>query len=222
VNRLQRRIEYRFNDPGLLERAITHRSAGARNNERLEFLGDALLGFEVADSLFQRADTADEGQLTRMRAHLVRRETLAEIARELGLGEVLRLGPGELRSGGQARDSILADTVEAIIAAVYLDGGIDAARALVRRLLGPRLAEPKPELRRKDAKTCLQEHLQAAGMALPRYDVLEVHGDPHEQTFRVACHTGLGEPVEAEGSSRRKAEQAAARLALAQLEAQQP
>jgi ribonuclease-3 len=218
MRRLQQRIGYPFRDTSLLERALTHRSLGARNNERLEFLGDAILGFEVADQLYHQVGDADEGQLSRMRAHLVKRETLAEIARELDLGSLLRLGPGELRSGGQARDSILADATEAVIAAVYLDGGIDEARAMVRRLLGRRLTRPASEIRAKDPKTRLQEQLQAQGAALPEYTVVDIHGDQHEQTFRVVCSTGLTEDTEGEGPTRRKAEQAAARAMLLSLE----
>lgn len=206
----------------LLERAVSHRSVGASNNERLEFLGDAILGFEVAALLFQRMADADEGQLSRMRAHLVKRETLAAVARELELGEVLRLGQGELRSGGQTRDSILADAVEAIIAAIYLDGGLDAARGLVERLLGDRLSEPAPLLRRKDPKTRLQEFLQSSGLPLPRYEVLQVTGEPHDQTFRVRCATDPGGETEGVGSSRRKAEQAAARAMLARITGEEP
>ncbi len=219
MRRLQQRIDYQFNNLALLERALTHRSLGARNNERLEFLGDAILGFEVADNLYKSVDDADEGQLSRMRAHLVKRETLAAIARELELGEILRLGPGELRSGGQTRDSILSDAVEAIIAAVYLDGGMDAARRLVRRLLGERLADPTPETKHKDPKTLLQEHLQSQGKPLPRYEVIEISGEPHAQTFRVLCSTGITEDTQGEGGSRRKAEQAAAQAMLTRLEA---
>ncbi len=218
MKRLQQRLDYQFRDISVLERALTHRSLGARNNERLEFLGDALLGFEVADHLYHEAPDANEGQLSRMRAHLVKRESLADIGRELALGEMLRLGPGELRSGGQARDSILADTVEAIIAAVYLDGGIDPARALVRRLLGSRLAEPPSEAQRKDPKTRLQEHLQAIGHPLPRYEVVETSGSPHDQTFIVLCSTGLVSNTQGRATSRRRAEQAAARAMLAALE----
>lgn len=217
--RLQRRIGYQFQDPGLLERALTHRSLGARNNERLEFLGDAILGFEVADYLYRTVDAASEGQLSRMRAHLVKRETLAGIARDLELGDVLKLGAGELRSGGQTRDSILADAVEAIIAAVYLDGGMDNARDLVRRLLGDRLTTPKSEIQRKDAKTRLQEYLQSIGKPLPRYEVIDISGDQHDQTFKVVCRTGLADDSEGIGGSRRKAEQAAARAMLERLEA---
>lgn len=218
MRRLQDRLAYEFEDIGLLERALTHRSLGARNNERLEFLGDAILGFEVADRLYHQVDDADEGQLSRMRAHLVKRETLARIARELKLGSILRLGAGELRSGGQTRDSILADAVEAIIAAVYIDGGINEARDLVRRLLGDRLADPTPETRRKDPKTQLQEYLQSFGKPLPRYDVVSTSGDQHDQTFLIVCSTGLVEDTRGEGSSRRKAEQAAARAMLERLE----
>lgn len=218
MRRLQRRIGYQFRDIGLLERALSHRSLGARNNERLEFLGDAILGFEVADQLYHKVGDADEGQLSRMRAHLVKRETLADIARELELGSILKLGPGELRSGGQTRDSILADAVEAIIAAVYIDGGMDESRAMVRRLLGHRLTDPTPETRRKDPKTRLQEHLQSIGKPLPRYEVVGTSGDQHDQTFRVVCSTGLVEDIEGQGGSRRKAEQAAARKVLTRLE----
>jgi ribonuclease-3 len=218
MRRLQQRLGYHFLDPDLLERALSHRSLGAKNNERLEFLGDALLGFEVADHLYRHVRDADEGQLSRMRAHLVKRETLAGIARGLELGDMLKLGAGELRSGGQTRDSILADAIEAIIAAVYLDGGIDESRALVRRLLGERLVDPTPETRRKDPKTRLQEHLQSVGKALPRYEVVGTSGDQHEQIFRVVCSTGLIDDTEGEGSTRRRAEQAAAKSMLSRLE----
>jgi ribonuclease-3 len=218
MKRLERRLGYRFRDPQLLELALSHRSLGARNNERLEFLGDAILGFAVADRLYHMSDEASEGQLSRMRAHLVKRETLATIARELELGDVLRLGPGELRSGGQCRDSILADSLEAVIAAVYLDGGIEQARDLVQRLLGARLSDPTPEIRRKDAKTLLQEHLQASGRPLPRYEVVGISGEQHEQTFRVLCSVGSSSVSEGQGGSRRKAEQAAARSMLEQLQ----
>jgi ribonuclease-3 len=219
IDRLQRRLGYRFKDGSLLEHALTHRSAGPTHNERLEFLGDAILGFETADALYRLVDTADEGQLSRMRSKLVKRETLAEIARELQLGQILRLGPGELRSGGQNRDSTLADAVEAIIAAVYLDGGIDAARALVRRLLGRRLSHPDEGLQQKDAKTRLQEHLQARHLPLPQYQVERVEGDPHRQRFTVSCAVErLGVRSEGQGGSRRKAEQQAAETLLQSLQ----
>jgi len=219
IDRLQRQLGYEFRDVGLLTRALTHRSAGSANNERLEFLGDAILGFEAADYLYQHVGDASEGQLSRMRAHLVKRETLAEIARSLELGNILHLGQGELRSGGQNRDSILADSVEAIIAAVYLDGGIDPARELVRRLLGERLANPAKALQHKDSKTRLQEHLQGNGQALPVYQVLEVSGDQHRQKFVVECRVeGLDMAASGQGSSRRKAEQQAAAAFLRLLE----
>jgi ribonuclease-3 len=221
MKRLERRLGYQFSDPELLELALSHRSLGARNNERLEFLGDAILGFTVAESLFHGSGEASEGQLSRMRAHLVKRETLAAIARELDLGAELRLGPGELRSGGQCRDSILSDALEAIIASVYLDGGMVPARELIGRLLGDRLSDPAPEIRRKDPKTQLQEQLQAAGRALPRYEVIEVGGEQHAQRFRVSCSAAAGLVTEGEGPSRRKAEQAAARLMLERLEGAQ-
>lgn len=217
MKRLQDRIAYRFRDTELLDRALSHRSVGARNNERLEFLGDAILGFEVADQLYTSVSQADEGQLSRMRAHLVKRETLAKIARELELGDVLHLGPGELRSGGQTRDSILADAVEAMIAAVYLDGGIDEARALVRRLLGDRLANPTAETQRKDPKTRLQEYLQSLGRPLPTYDVINISGEPHAQHFTVRCMVGRADETQGVGHSRRNAEQAAARAMLDRL-----
>jgi ribonuclease-3 len=222
MTRLEQRLGYVFSDGALLERALSHRSTGAGNNERLEFLGDALLGFEVADNLYHGQTDADEGRLSRMRAHLVKRETLAEIARELELGDLLRLGPGELRSGGQTRDSILADAVEAVIAAVYLDGGIDEARGLVRRLLGKRLSQPGAETRRKDAKTALQEHLQAQGKPLPHYEVMSISGEPHAQRFRVSCATVVADDTVGEGSSRRKAEQRAAKAMLESIQAEQP
>ena len=223
IERLQRRLGHHFQNPDLLARALTHRSAGPEHNERLEFLGDAILGFEAADYLYQHADMADEGQLSRMRAHLVKRETLAQIARELQLGEILRLGPGELRSGGQNRDSILADAIEAIIAAVYLDGGIDRARQLVRHLLGERLTNPGEGLQQKDAKTRLQEHLQAQHLPLPLYAVEQVDGDQHRQRFTVSCQVEpLPVRTEGQGSSRRKAEQRAAEAFLQALKEQAP
>jgi len=219
TERLQRQLGYQFHDPGLLTRALTHRSAKVDNNERLEFLGDAILGFEAADYLYHHVVNADEGQLSRMRAQLVKRETLAEIARDLQLGEILHLGQGELRSGGQNRDSILADAVEAIIAAVYLDGGIEPARTLVQHLLGERLADPAKVLQQKDAKTRLQEHLQGQGLPLPVYEVVETMGRQHRQQFVVSCTVDSFDwQTEGRGSSRRKAEQQAAATFLEQLE----
>ncbi|MGE0486549.1 MAG: ribonuclease III [Gammaproteobacteria bacterium] len=215
---LQRSLDYTFDDGELCRRALTHRSAGARHNERLEFLGDALLGMIVAEYLFETFPTADEGQLTRTRAALVNRECLAELARGLALGEVLVLGEGEQKSGGWRRDSILANTLEALIGAIYLDGGFDSCRRVVRGIYADRLDQVDPGAAAKDPKTALQEFLQARRHDLPRYETTRVSGPPHEQIFTVSCHVdSLEAPVTAEGNSRRKAEQAAARAALRQL-----
>jgi ribonuclease-3 len=217
--RLQDRLGYAFNDPGLLDQALTHRSCGARNNERLEFLGDAILDFVVAELLFQSERDAHEGRLTRLRAHLVRRETLAAIARDLGLGEVLRLGPGELKSGGRGRDSILADAFEAVVGAIYLDTGMSPCRNVLETLFCDRLARAAQEMGLKDAKTRLQEELQGRGRALPEYTVVNLEGAPHDQSFTVACQVdGIASPVTGFGASRRKAEQDAASKALEALD----
>jgi ribonuclease-3 len=217
--RLQERLGYTFDDPGLLDQALTHRSCGARNNERLEFLGDAVLAFAVAEFLFQGQPDAHEGRLTRLRAHLVRRETLAEIARGLELGEVLRLGPGELKSGGRGRDSILADAFEAVVGAIYLDAGMSACCRVLEGLYGERLTRATQKTRLKDAKTRLQETLQGRGLALPEYSVINLEGAPHDQSFTVACHVdGIADPVTGCGASRRKAEQDAASKALRALD----
>ncbi|MEE4361293.1 MAG: ribonuclease III [Pseudomonadales bacterium] len=217
---LQRQLGHRFEDVALFRLALTHRSRSAsRNYERLEFLGDAYLGFVVAEELYRRNAEASESELTLLRAKLVRRSTLAEIARELGLGDHLRLGVGELRSGGFRRDSILADTVEAIIGAVLLDGGPGPARTLILRLLGARLDRARPGSIEKDPKTRLQELLQGRGEALPEYRVVEELGSDHDKAFRVACV--VQQPAlsaEGEGRSRRAAEQAAAAAALESLE----
>lgn len=216
--RLQQQLGYRFEEQGLLQQALTHRSVGAVNNERLEFLGDALLGFRIAERLYHQHPDADEGSLSRMRAHLVKRETLAKVGRELNLGDWLQLGPGELRTGGHRRTSTLADAVEAVIAAVYLDGGVAAASALVDRLLASRLAEASPARHGKDPKTRLQEWLQGRHYALPNYSVLSVQGEAHDQSFKVACELpDLQLRSEGEGGSRRKAEQQAAESMLGQL-----
>ena len=216
VERLQKALEYQFNDIGNLRLALTHRSVGASNNERLEFLGDAILGFEVADILFREYPEASEGQLSRSRARLVKRESLAAVARRLNLGEYLILGPGELRSGGQNRDSILSDTVEAILAAVYIDGGMAEARSLVGRLLGEVIHSSSPLDQPKDHKTRLQEYLQAGGNTLPEYETLSIEGNQHEQTFVVRCHVpSLHRSAIGKGKSRRKSEQRAAGELLA-------
>lgn len=211
LQRLQKNLQYEFNDLEILSQALTHRSAGKLNNERLEFLGDAILGFEVADQLFQQYPHASEGELSRSRAQLVKRETLAAVARQINLGEYLILGTGELRSGGQNRDSILADGIEALIAAVYLDSNMSTARSLVRHLLADHLAQARPHTQQKDAKTRLQEFLQARGKGLPQYDVVSISGAPHDQRFVVRCEVvDLDLSATAEGQSRRKAEQKAA------------
>lgn len=215
---LGKSIDYRFRDPQLLEQALTHRSVGAPNNERLEFLGDGLLNFLIASALYQRNPRASEGDLTRLRASLVKAGTLAEVAAELGLGECLRLGPGELSSGGFRRRSILADALEALLAGVYLDGGFDAAGKVVEHIFAGRLTNlPDPESL-KDPKTRLQEALQGRGLALPEYELLATRGQDHQREFTMACRVpGLSLQTQATGSSRRKAEQAAAAAALARM-----
>lgn len=207
-------IDYRFRDPGLLTQALTHRSHGGKHYERLEFLGDSLLNLVVSELLYHGRQHAPEGDLSRMRSRLVRDVTLAEIALELNLGPYLRLGQGELRSGGFLRESILADVVEALIGAIYVDGGFEAARKVVTELIGQRLDDLPEAEKLKDPKTRLQELLQAHGLDLPDYSVLAESGADHAKRFLVRCALGdLLPPVQAEAGSRRKAEQAAARLA---------
>lgn len=208
-------LGYRFQDEELLELALTHRSAGGGNNERLEFLGDAVLGLVMAEALYASHPGADEGTLSRLRARLVRRETLEELARELALGELLRLGTGELRSGGHRRASILANALEAVFGAVFLDGGWNPTQSVILKVLGPRLAALDSDEELRDPKTRLQEFLQGRGHALPTYDVLRVSGSAHAQHFDVVCR--LATPnleVRGEGASRRAAEQQAAEQAL--------
>jgi len=212
---LLRALGRHFTDRGLLELALTHRSAGGRNNERLEFLGDALINACVAEALYLRHADLEEGDLSRLRASLVNQETLADVAREMELGSELTLGPGELKSGGFRRASILADALEALVGAVFLDAGFEAARQVTLKLLESRLAAPLSTEDLKDAKTRLQEVLQARDLPLPVYAVESVRGEPHRQTFRVSCNI---EPLqirtEGEAGSRRAAEQEAARRAL--------
>lgn len=215
---LCRRIEYTFADPTLLERALTHRSHGANNYERLEFLGDSVLNLAISAELYDRFPDLSEGELTRLRASLVKKETLAERARSIGLGDCLALGGGELKSGGFDRDSILADALEAVLGAVYRDGGIDAARALVLRLYQAKLTQLAGGVVPKDPKTRLQEYLQQHGLPVPVYNVLDMSGEPHNQIFIVECRvTGLAQPTRGDGSTRRVAEQRAAESALMQL-----
>jgi ribonuclease-3 len=205
---------HRFRDPDFAILALTHRSAGKPNNERLEFLGDALLGVLVAELLFEVHPNASEGELSRLRSQLVNGQALAVIARDLELGDRLKLGPGELKSGGFRRESILADAFEAMIAAVYLDDGYDACRQVVRRLFTPRVAELKRSS--KDAKTRLQEWLQGRGLPLPVYDLTDSYGEDHAKIFDVSCTIEEPEAIRTEGSggSRRAAEQDAADAVL--------
>jgi ribonuclease-3 len=219
LHQLQHKLGYQFRNPDYLQRALTHRSADSMHNERLEFLGDAVLGFIIADHLYQQLHQIREGQLTRMRSHLVKGETLADIGRQLALGTVLRLGQGERHSGGTERTSILSDAVEAIIAAVYLDGGLNAARDLIQRLLADALRNPVTALQAKDPKTRLQEHLQAQGQPLPIYQIQQTQGNQHQQTFTVSCQLPQHDLyTTGHGSNRRKAEQAAAAAALNQIQ----
>jgi len=212
---LLRALAYDFADRELLGLALTHRSAGGRNNERLEFLGDALINACVAEALYLRYPDLEEGDLSRLRASLVNQETLAEVARELDLGSYLTLGPGELKSGGFRRASILADALEGVVGAVFLDTGFEAARRVTLHLLESRLAAPLSTEALKDSKTRLQEVLQARELPLPAYAVEAVRGEPHKQTFRVSCTIpALQIRTEGEAGSRRAAEQEAARRAL--------
>lgn len=220
--RLQQRLGYRFSDPALLSLALTHRSASRRqNNERLEFLGDALLSQIISAALFRQFPEAAEGQLTRMRASLVRGQTLAELGRELGIGDALALGAGELKSGGFRRESILADALEALIGAIYLDAGQQVCEQRVLAWFAPRLQQVSPGSAEKDPKTALQEWLQARQQPLPEYEVVAVHGQAPRQQFDVQCRLlPQGQVFHASGPSRRKAEQAAAREAMTWLEQQ--
>lgn len=220
LQRLQSGLGYQFRDTELLELALTHRSANRRqNNERLEFLGDAQLSQIVSRWLFDRFDGATEGQLTRMRASLVRGQTLAELARELGIGDYLLLGSGEMKSGGHRRESILADALEAIIGAILLDGGEAGCRDVVERWFADRLESVSPATVQKDAKTRLQEWLQGRQRALPHYEVEAIHGQAPNQRFDVRCVLAdLQQEFRASGRSRRRAEQQAAATALAWLE----
>ena len=212
---LCRRIGHEFRRTELLDDALTHRSADRRHNERLEFLGDAVLGLSMAELLYRRCPDADEGDLTRYRALLVRGDTLAEIAREIELGPHLSLGGGEQKSGGHRRSSILADALEALVAAVYLDAGFAAAMEMVDRLFAARLDDLPPAESLKDPKTRLQEHLQGRGQPRPEYELLREEGSAHARTFHAVCRVpALSLEGEGSGSSRRKAEQAAAQAVL--------
>ncbi len=218
LDRLQAALGHTFARRELLRQALTHRSHGAQNNERLEFLGDSLLNCAVAALLFERFDGAREGELSRLRAKLVRQETLAEIAQALELGSHLALGEGEQRSGGQSRPSILADALEAVFAAVYLDAGFEQTSRMIARLYQPLLQQMQPGSANKDAKTALQELLQARRLALPHYVVRATRGEAHAQEFEVECSIpALAISTVGIGASRRAAEQVAAQRAVEQL-----
>lgn len=208
---LQQRIGYHFSEPRLLERALTHRSFGAQHNERLEFLGDAVLSLAVSSLLFDRFSGSPEGDLTRVRAHLVREDTLHRVALALALPDVLRLSEGEERGGGAQRPSILADATEAVIGAAYLDGGFDAAFGIVRGLFGEVIDATGMDNWSKDPKTELQEWLQARKLPVPAYRIVATRGEKHAQTFEVECAVPvLGLARNGQGRSRRTAEQEAA------------
>jgi len=213
------RLGYQFTDEALLVEALSHRSSGSINYERLEYLGDSFLNFTIATEVFHQRPNDDEGALSRLRASLVRESTLADIARELKLGDFINLGVGELRSGGFKRDSILSDVVESIIGAVFLDSGYEAARELVLRLYGDRVSQLPPSAELKDPKTRLQELLQADGLDRPEYSVVETSGKSHDMRFTVLCE--LKNPkasVRSTATSRRKAEQAAAAMMLVKID----
>ena len=215
---LQQRLQHQFSDPGLLERALTHRSHSSAHNERLEFLGDSVLNLAVSGLLYERLEVLPEGDLSRVRANLVRQETLHQLARKLGLSGVLRLGEGEIRSGGRERASILADTLEAVIGAVYIDAGYAAAQTLVSRLYAGVDITPQMQAMGKDPKTALQEWLQGRKLKLPLYRVVGATGAAHQQLFEIECEVPeLSLSERGIGPSRREAEQAAAAAMLGAL-----
>ncbi|WP_042975161.1 ribonuclease III [Burkholderia sp. AU4i] len=223
LSQLESRLRYEFRNAELLRQALTHRSHSATHNERLEFLGDSVLNCAVAALLFQRFSKLDEGDLSRVRANLVKQQSLYEIAQALNISDGLRLGEGELRSGGFRRPSILADAFEAIIGAVFLDGGFEAAQGVIKRLYIPILDHIDPRTLGKDAKTLLQEYLQGHKIALPTYTVVATHGAAHNQQFEVECTVPkLDVKVSGSGASRRAAEQAAAKKALDEVMAAAP
>lgn len=212
---LSKILGYHFKDENNLALALTHRSAAREHNERLEFLGDAVLGMIIANVLYQKFPKQGEGKLTRMRSSLVKGDTLAELGKEMQLGELLKLGSGELKSGGHNRSSIIADAVEAIIGAIYLESGLEVCESLVLKWFGSRIEKLDPDFHPKDSKTQLQEYLQGRKRPLPEYEVLDIKGKAHDQTFSVSCSVeGLQSKVEARGKSRRIAEQSAAKKAL--------
>jgi ribonuclease-3 len=217
LGRLQRALGHRFRDPDLLRTALTHRSAanerGESHYERLEFLGDAVLGLTAAEWLYETLSQEPEGRLARLKSYLVSTRALADWGRELELGAVLVLGAGEERSGGRDKQSLLADAMEAVLGAVYRDGGLDAVRAVTRSWLADAV-QREPQLQRQEAKTLLQESLQACGEPLPEYRLVGEHGPPHERTFQVECWVGTRLVGVGEGSTKKAAERAAAVCAL--------
>lgn len=213
--KLSQRIDYTFSNISLIELALTHRSCGGKNNERLEFLGDSIVNLVIAEALFHKFPEAKEGKLSRLRARMVKGVTLAELARDFGLGDFLHLGSGEMKSGGHRRESILADTVEAIIGAIYLDSDMDTVKNKILQWYNSRLAQLSLSDPLKDPKTLLQEHLQGKQQPLPKYDVLSISGSAHEQLFKVNCVVNdLEHSIVGQGASRRIAEQEAAAQAL--------
>ena len=215
---LEQHFGCRLDDDQLLKQAFSHRSVGAHNNERLEFLGDSVLGFVISEAIYGRFPAADEGQLSRLRVSLVKGVTLARVAREIELGEGLILGTGETHGGGRRRDSILADTLEALFGAIVIDQGYDTARAAVLKIFAGRLDDLRLEQAQKDPKTRLQEHLQGRGEALPVYDLVRESGEEHARVFDVSCILKGGDVHgEGRGSSRRAAEQVAAAEVLKKL-----
>lgn len=220
---LYKALQYRFDDTRLLAQALTHRSANGPNNERLEFLGDAVLDFVISEAIFRAREAADEGDLSRLRASLVKDTSLAKIAGELGLGEHLILGSGERKTGGHRRASILADALEAIFGAVYLDAGFAAAREMIERVFAARLEALPDASELRDPKTRLQEWLQARKLALPLYELVNVSGKDHRQQFEVSCTVSeLSQTTAGTASSRRKAEQQAARHMIQVLSGERP
>lgn len=218
LERLQKKLGYQFANVDYLQQALTHRSAAAKNNERLEFLGDSILNFTIGKALFEKFPKSDEGELSRMRAALVKEHTLAVVARQFDLGEYLKLGAGEMKSGGHRRESILSDCVEAIIAAIFLDSGMDNAMERINEWYKDLLAEMQPGEAQKDPKTRLQEYLQSRKQPLPEYEVIDIKGEAHNQTFKVSCKIKqFDETFIGTGTSRRKAEQNAAELVIGKL-----
>ena len=215
AEKLSANVGHCFKHPELLALALSHRSIGSDNNERLEFLGDSILSYVISVELYRRFPSVDEGRLSRLRASLVKGDTLATLARELSLGDYLRLGSGELKSGGFRRSSILADAFEALLGAIYLDSNIETVQRVILQLFEKRLDAVNPTTALKDPKTRLQEYLQSRQLPLPLYEVTHIAGKAHAQIFTVSCRIeGMDQEVAAEGSSRRKAEQAAAQLIL--------